>query len=74
VLGGSPAELEAARRRGPDADYLFLLNHGDRPVDVDAAGTDLLTGGVHDAQTRIDAGDVVVLRQERRAKDRPAVA
>ena len=58
--------LEAVRRRGSEADYLFLLNHGDRPVQVGEAGTDLLTGRAIDTQATIGAGDVVVLRQERR--------
>ena len=63
VERGSP-ELEAVRRRGSDADYLFLLNHGDGPVDVSATGTDLLTGRAIDGQATVAAGDVVVLRQE----------
>jgi beta-galactosidase len=65
VVEGAPAGLEAVRRRGPDADYLFLLNHGDEPAEVRAAGTDLLTGRSHDGAVTLGAGDVVVLRQVR---------
>jgi beta-galactosidase len=58
------------RRRGSDADYLFLLNHGDRPVDVSEAGTDLLTGRAVVGQATVGAGEVVVLRQEPRGSIR----
>lgn len=45
VLEGAPAlGVEAVRRRGATADYLFLLHHGDHPVRVDGAGVDLLSG------------------------------
>ncbi|WP_306316528.1 MULTISPECIES: beta-galactosidase [unclassified Streptomyces] len=42
-----PDGVEATVRTGPDASYLFLLNHNDHAVDVPAPGTfgtDLLTG------------------------------
>jgi beta-galactosidase len=64
VVEDAPAGLEAVRRRGPDADYLFLLNHGAGPAPVGAAGTDLLTGRAHDGLVTVAAGDVVVLRQQ----------
>ncbi|WP_307821730.1 Beta-galactosidase C-terminal domain [Streptomyces coffeae] len=39
-----PEGVEATVRTGPDASYLFLLNHADKPVEISAHGTDLLTG------------------------------
>ncbi len=62
VLEGAAAlGVEAVRRRGAHADYLFLLHHGDRPVHVDGAGIELLTGS-SDA-LRLEPGGVAVFRQ-----------
>jgi beta-galactosidase len=46
VVAGLPAGVEAVRRSSVDGgsrSWLFLLNHGDEPVRIDAAGYDLLT-------------------------------
>ncbi|ROT31478.1 beta-galactosidase [Micromonospora sp. HM5-17] len=57
--------VEAVRRRHPDGrSYLFLLNHGDQPAEVAAAGTDLLTGDHHAGSARIPARGVVVLAED----------
>ncbi|MCP2636040.1 beta-galactosidase [Microbacterium sp. HD4P20] len=63
--GASAFGVEAVRRRGATADYLFLLHHGDHPVRVDGAGADLLSG----ARDRIllAPGQVAVIREESRA-------
>lgn len=47
ILSGAPASVEATRRTGDDADYLFLLNHSDAEpavLTVGPGGTDLITG------------------------------
>ena len=41
---GLPAGVEAVRRRGDAAAYLFLINHGSEAVSVEATGVDLLSG------------------------------
>jgi beta-galactosidase len=64
----TPAGVETVLRRGEDADYLFLINHGgrDAEVEVSAEATDLLTGGpTKDGKVSIAAGDVVVVREPR---------
>jgi beta-galactosidase len=60
----APENLEIVRRVGGDGTtYLFLINHDTVPVDFAAAGTDLLTGTVHDGMVRIEEGGAVVLRE-----------
>ena len=61
---GLPAGVEAVRRHAEDGrSWLFLLNHGDQPARITAAGHDLLTGapagpdGVH-----LPPGGAAVLR------------
>jgi beta-galactosidase len=58
-----PPRLEAVRRRGPQATYLFLINHADEPAAVPARGTDLLTGRAHDGMVEVPAGGVAVVRE-----------
>jgi beta-galactosidase len=41
---GLPAGVEAVRRRGDGAAYLFLINHGSKPVSLPVSGVDLLSG------------------------------
>jgi beta-galactosidase len=62
VEGAAPLGVEAVRRRGAHADYLFLLHHGDRAVRVDGAGTDLLSG--ERGSLRLDPGGAAVLRED----------
>ncbi|MEU4602832.1 beta-galactosidase [Kribbella sp. NPDC023972] len=61
VLADGPPEVELIRRHGADADYLIAVNHGTRPVDLLAGGTDLLTGEAGDS-LKLDAGGVRVVR------------
>ncbi|HEX7353072.1 beta-galactosidase [Brachybacterium sp.] len=44
LTGAAERGLEAVRRRGDGADFLFLLHHGAEPVTVRGAGTDLVSG------------------------------
>ncbi|MDX2633199.1 beta-galactosidase trimerization domain-containing protein, partial [Streptomyces scabiei] len=68
----TPEGVEAALRRGADADYLFLINHGgtDVEVTVSADASELLTGkgiATTDGSTTVSvpAGDVAVVREPR---------
>lgn len=61
LAGALDFRIEAVRRRGASADYLFLLHHGDRPVSVFGTGTDLLTGAAD--RIRLEPGQVVVIRE-----------
>ncbi|WP_327315264.1 beta-galactosidase [Streptomyces sp. NBC_01235] len=66
VVSGVPEGIEAVRRRGPDADYLFLIDHrGDgAEVPVSADATELLTGKRLEAGTvTVPPGGVVVVRE-----------
>ncbi|WP_432158778.1 beta-galactosidase [Streptomyces sp. bgisy153] len=58
-----PAGVEAVRRRGPDASYLFVINHTARDVSVPAAGVDLLSGTAVDGKAEVRAGEVLVVRE-----------
>jgi galactokinase len=86
TVEGLPAGVEAVRRIAPDGDpaigYLFVINHTGQPVDLDIAGTDLLTGIASD-RARVGPGDVAVIREspadeagveDCAALERPAVA
>ena len=60
----APAGVEAVRRRMPEGDALFLINHTDEDATLPVAGTDLLTGAAHGPQTTVPAGGVLVLHTE----------
>jgi beta-galactosidase len=70
VVDDLPAGVEAVRRRGDAATYLFLLNHGEQAVTVAARGTDLLTGIEHDGALELPGGGVAVLREEAQRQTR----
>ncbi|MGC5016389.1 beta-galactosidase [Streptosporangium sp. DT93] len=59
--------LEVVRRRGPEHDFLFALNHSAAPAWLRAGGTDLLTGTEYAAGgwVEVPATDLVVLRVAR---------
>ncbi|MGW4538925.1 beta-galactosidase [Streptomyces chartreusis] len=59
--------VEAVLRRGPDADYLFLINHTDRPTEVTVApnATELLTGKPAPGSVAVPAGETAVVREPR---------
>ncbi|MEP7054612.1 MAG: beta-galactosidase [Actinomycetota bacterium] len=61
--GVLPDNVEAVRRTGKHASYLFLINHEDAPALVEASGTDLLSGQQHDGEVVVPAGGVAVLRE-----------
>jgi beta-galactosidase len=63
ALPGVPAGVEVVRRRAGHAGWLFVLNHTDRPVEVAAAGFELLAGVEVAGPLRVAAGAVAVLRQ-----------
>lgn len=64
--------MEAVLRRGPDADYLFLINHGETAAEIEVAadaselltGKEVATSGVS-ATVLVAAGDVAVVREPR---------
>lgn len=64
VQPGLPAGVEAVRRIGDGAGYLFVFNHTDEAARLTASGTDLLTGTVHGAPWELPAGAVAVLRED----------
>jgi beta-galactosidase len=61
----TPQGVEAALRRGPEADYLFLINHTDRDaeVSVSPAATELLSGKPAAGSVTVAAGEVAVVRE-----------
>ena len=54
--------VEVVRRRSDTGSWLFVVNHGDVPTEVAAAGRELLTGADVDRLT-VPAGGVAVLRE-----------
>ncbi|MET9912697.1 beta-galactosidase trimerization domain-containing protein, partial [Streptomyces sp. NPDC006476] len=63
----APEGVEVARRRGPDADYLFLINHTDRDahIPVSPEATELLSGKPTTGSVTVPAGEVAVVREPR---------
>ncbi|MER5941180.1 beta-galactosidase [Streptomyces sp. NPDC001928] len=64
---GTPPGVEAVLRRGPDADYLFLINHTDRAAHVAVApdATELLSGKPVPGSVSVAAGETAVVREPR---------
>ncbi|MEU0900543.1 beta-galactosidase [Streptomyces massasporeus] len=58
-----PAGVEVVRRRGTDADYLFLIDHAGRGADIPADGVELLTGKEVVGFVTVPAGGVAVVRE-----------
>ncbi|MFI9488717.1 beta-galactosidase [Promicromonospora sp. NPDC052451] len=55
--------LEAVRRRGAAATYLFLLHHGERPLRVTGAGHDLVSGTSTEQGVVVTPGGYAVVRE-----------
>ncbi|WP_373312264.1 beta-galactosidase [Streptomyces aurantiogriseus] len=65
VLATAPDGIEAVRRSGTDADYLFLIDHSGAGGELPAHGVELLTGkSVHGSVT-VPARGVAVVRETR---------
>lgn len=65
VLPDLPDGVQATIRRGADAEYVFLLNHGGSAAEVplERAGTDLITGEESGASVSLPPRGVAVLRR-----------
>ncbi|MFF7276893.1 beta-galactosidase [Streptomyces griseorubiginosus] len=63
VLAGLPTGLEAVRRTGADAAYLFLIDHGGSGAEVPAEGVELLTGKDVGGWVTVPPGGVAVVRE-----------
>lgn len=61
---GADGPLELVRRRGADADYLFVVNHGESPVSVETAGTELVTSERVAGRLSVPGGAVRIVREE----------
>ncbi|MER7165887.1 beta-galactosidase [Micromonospora sp. NPDC000207] len=59
----SPSEVEVVRRRTDGQSWLFVINHTEQDVTVEATGTDLLTGRTHDPEVTVPAGEIAVIRE-----------
>lgn len=63
VTGGSGA-LEIVRRRGADASYLFIVNHGDAAASAEASGFELITEVPVAGNVDVPGGAVRIIREE----------
>ena len=63
----APEGVEVALRRGAEADYLFLINHGgrDAEVSVSPGAVELLTGKPAAGSVTVPAGEAAVVREPR---------
>ncbi|MFJ7043428.1 beta-galactosidase [Streptomyces sp. NPDC101112] len=60
-----PEGIEVVRRRGAEAHYLFLIDHGGKGADVPAEGVELLTGTPVAGVVTVPPGGVAVIREPR---------
>ncbi|WP_406173753.1 beta-galactosidase [Streptomyces canus] len=61
----APAGIEVVRRRGTEADYLFLIDHTGKGAEAPAEGVELLTGTPVTGTVTVPPGGVAVVRQPR---------
>ncbi|WP_330350922.1 beta-galactosidase [Streptomyces sp. NBC_00582] len=59
----APAGIEVVRRRGPVADYLFLVDHTGKGAEAPAEGVELLTGRPVSGTVSVPPGGVAVIRE-----------
>jgi beta-galactosidase len=65
--GDTPPGVESVRRRGRDADYVFLIDHAGTgaEIPVPPGSTELLTGKPLSGSVRVDPGEIAVVREPR---------
>jgi beta-galactosidase len=71
VVTGAPEFVEATRRAGERASFLFLLNHSDASpatLEVEPGGTDLITGNSVDGPLELPPLGVAVVEYRCRGK------
>lgn len=61
VIEGLPTGVEATRRESDEGSYLFVINHTEAPVVVEAAGIDLLGGSSGPAHVAPAGGALVIV-------------
>ncbi|MFF3335008.1 beta-galactosidase [Streptomyces sp. NPDC002888] len=61
----APAGMEVVRRRGAEADYLFLIDHTGKGAEAPAEGVELLTGAPVTGTVTVPPGGVAVIREPR---------
>ncbi|WP_086804047.1 beta-galactosidase [Streptomyces caniscabiei] len=59
----APAGIEVVRRRGAEADYLFLIDHTGKGAEAPAEGVELLTGKPVSGTVVVPPGGVAVVRE-----------
>ena len=62
-LPGAAPLVEVARRVGDDASWLFVINHGDEPAEVDTHGVELVSGRTVAGDLTVPPGRVAVVRE-----------
>jgi beta-galactosidase len=62
---GAGEDVEVVRRTGPDASYLFVINHGATGLELPVAGHELVTDTPGTVLT-VPAGSVRIVREDQR--------
>ena len=65
LLPGAATDVEVTRRVGPDASWLFVINHGTEDAHVPVTGTELVSGRSVADDLVVPAGAVAVVREDR---------
>lgn len=56
-------DVEIVRRSGPDASFLFIINHGDTSVRAEVSGRELITGLAARGHIDVPGGAVRIIRE-----------
>lgn len=62
---GLPDGVELVTRRGDEADFTVVINHGASPAEIPLHGVELVSGAPTGGVLRIAEGDVAVVRTDR---------
>ena len=62
-LPGAAPLVEVTRRVSDEASWLFVINHGDEPADIDIHGVELLSGHAVAGDLTVPPGRVAVVRE-----------
>jgi len=59
---GASDDVEIVERSSGDQSWVFVINHGAEPTDVEISGVELLSGTAAEGSLRVEAGRVAVVR------------
>jgi len=59
---GASDDVEIVERSSGDQSWVFVINHGAEPTEVEISGLELLSGAPAEGSLRVEGGRVAVVR------------